>query len=275
MRAAARLFVDSNLFWNIRIRDNLATSTCAILPRSPTRMKLASPSAPKRRPLPARCGRSVPDRDRTKYTQIARIRTKRGNRTPAERPKRRKIGSLRGLKALKGNQATELQANLSVLPELIPIAARFGKEAAPNPCHPPPCAGHAVREGLRRAGGVVSSVPSRDRWSTAFEGTRPDVDGRNESGHDAECVDKIFNPSPYGSATAATTPRRRKTSHLPHHLAAESDRLPLAGDGDEADRAGLAGLETRRRARGNVEPETLGLGAFEFQRRVGFEEMVV
>ena len=63
--------------------------------------------------------------------------------------------------------------------------------------------------------------------------------------------------------------------NLPHHLLAEADGLALAGERDEAHLAALAGLEADRRAGGNVEPEAARLGAVEFQRRIGLEEMIV
>ncbi len=62
---------------------------------------------------------------------------------------------------------------------------------------------------------------------------------------------------------------------LAHDLAAEAVDLAGAGEGDEADVAGLAGLEPHRGAGRDVEAETPGLAALELQGRVGLEEMVV
>src|SRR6185437_15711746 len=64
-------------------------------------------------------------------------------------------------------------------------------------------------------------------------------------------------------------------SQLPHHVAAETVDGLLAGERDELDVAGLAGLEADSGAGGDIEAHAAGFLAVELQRGVGFEEMVV
>ncbi|KAG5731386.1 hypothetical protein E4T56_gene19676, partial [Termitomyces sp. T112] len=59
------------------------------------------------------------------------------------------------------------------------------------------------------------------------------------------------------------------------HQAAESEDAALAADGDQFHRALLAGFETHRGARDDVEPHAMGGGAVEAQGRIGLGEVVV
>src|SRR5712671_328024 len=67
----------------------------------------------------------------------------------------------------------------------------------------------------------------------------------------------------------------RTWSQLPHHVATKTIDDTLARERHELHVAGLAGLEPHRRAGGDIEPHAAGFLAVEFQRRVGFEEMVM
>src|SRR5262245_28021207 len=62
---------------------------------------------------------------------------------------------------------------------------------------------------------------------------------------------------------------------LAHHVLPEPIDDALAGECDQRDLTRLAGLEAHRGAGRNVETHAARLGAIEFQRRVGLEEMVV
>src|SRR4029453_9492685 len=78
-------------------------------------------------------------------------------------------------------------------------------------------------------------------------------------------------------SAASDTMRRPDSiaSQLAHDVAAKAVDHALAGECDELHVAGLAGLEADGGAGGDVEAHAAGLFAVEFQRGVGFEEMVV
>src|SRR6266480_1386510 len=78
--------------------------------------------------------------------------------------------------------------------------------------------------------------------------------------------------------SAASETRRTPASiasQLAHHVAAKTVDDAFPGERDELHVAGLAGLEADGGAGGDVEAHAAGFPALEFQRRVGFEEMVV
>src|SRR4051812_33423791 len=67
----------------------------------------------------------------------------------------------------------------------------------------------------------------------------------------------------------------QSTSQLPHHVAPKTVDNALAGQRHQLHVAGLAGLEAHRGAGGDAEAHAARLLAVEFQRGIGFEEMVV
>src|SRR5579859_3419949 len=66
-----------------------------------------------------------------------------------------------------------------------------------------------------------------------------------------------------------------KYSQLTHHVAAEAVDGSLSRERDQMNLAGLARLEPHRGAGGDIEPHAACFLAVEFQRRIGFEEMIV
>src|SRR6185437_652481 len=64
-------------------------------------------------------------------------------------------------------------------------------------------------------------------------------------------------------------------SQLPHHGAAEAVDGAFSRECNKPHVAGLARLEAHRGAGGDIEPHAARLLAFELQRRIGFEEMIV
>src|SRR5882757_11394312 len=80
------------------------------------------------------------------------------------------------------------------------------------------------------------------------------------------------------ASSAASETRRNPVSigsQLAHHVATKAVDDALACERDELHVAGLARLEAHRGAGGDVEPHAAGASAIEFQRRIGFEEMIV
>src|SRR5712671_7598923 len=70
-------------------------------------------------------------------------------------------------------------------------------------------------------------------------------------------------------------PSFQEKSQLSHHVATKTIDDSLAGERHELDVAGLPRLEPHRGAGGDIEPHAARLFAVEFQRRIGFEEMIV
>src|SRR5690242_21811105 len=62
---------------------------------------------------------------------------------------------------------------------------------------------------------------------------------------------------------------------LPHHVAPETVNSLLARKRHQLDVARLSRLKAHRRPGRNIEPHAAGFFAIEFQRGVGFKEMVV
>src|SRR5579872_2266033 len=81
------------------------------------------------------------------------------------------------------------------------------------------------------------------------------------------------------AASSAASETRRSTgsmdSQLSHHVAAKAVDGALARKRHELHVAGLAGLETDRGPRGDIEPHAAGLLAIELERRIGLEEMIM
>src|SRR5437868_13968386 len=81
------------------------------------------------------------------------------------------------------------------------------------------------------------------------------------------------------AASSAASETRRTAgsmaSQLPLHVAAKTVDDAFAGERDELHVAGLAGFEANGGAGGDIEAHAAGLFAVEFQRGVGFEEMIV
>src|SRR5688572_16280673 len=97
----------------------------------------------------------------------------------------------------------------------------------------------------------------------------------------SELLHRTASRSPYipprrlTAYTACADRARCTESQLPHHLLPEAPDLALAGEGHELHVACLAGLEADGGAGGDVEAVAAGLGAVEFERRVGLGEVVV